>query len=188
MAEVLWADGRKVKAFWHLRQVAEFRKLVEVNLPKWHTYKVRLEGNTEMLHINPWAALISAIVAFLIGFVWYGFLFAKPWTKEMGYDPDMRPSGKAMVKGIVVLAISSFAFCWIFAFYLAGWRFIPGMEGMSTASFALNSALSVWLGFFMPLHLSRVAWERHSWKLFAINSAHHLVVAGVVALILAYWQ
>jgi hypothetical protein len=140
-----------------------------------------------MLHINVLAVLVAAFVTFVLGFLWYTVLFAKPWMKDMGYDPNMRPSGKAMAKGIALMVIGNFAFAWIFAFYLAGWKFIPGFEQMSTISFALNSALSVWLGFFAPVHLSKVVWERHTWKLFFINSGYNLVAAMIVAVILAYW-
>ena len=136
------------------------------------------------LQINVIAVLVATAVTFILGFIWYAKLFAKPWTREMGYDPNMRPDGKTMVKGMALMVIGNFLFAWVLAFYLAGWKFIPGFEQMSTASFAVNSALSVWIGFLMPLHLSKVVWERHSWKLFFINSGYHLVAAVVVALIL----
>ena len=136
------------------------------------------------LQINVIAVLVATAVTFILGFIWYAKLFAKPWTREMGYDPNMRPDGKTMAKGMALMVIGNFLFAWVLAFYLAGWKFIPGFEQMSTASFAVNSALSVWIGFLMPLHLSKVVWERHSWKLFFINSGYHLVAAVVVALIL----
>jgi hypothetical protein len=39
-------------------------------------------------HVNLLAVLVSAIATMLIGFLWYSpLLFAKPWMREMGYDP-----------------------------------------------------------------------------------------------------
>ena len=140
-----------------------------------------------MLQINVVAVLVATAATFVLGFIWYAKLFAKPWTKEMGYDPNMRPDGKTMAKGMALMVIGNFLFAWVLAFYLAGWKFIPGSAQMETLSFAINSALSVWIGFFVPVHLSRVAWEKHSWRLFFINSGYHLVATVVVALILAYW-
>ena len=139
------------------------------------------------LKINVVAVLVAVVVNFILGFIWYAKLFMKSWTKEMGYDPNMRPDGKAMAKGMALMVVGNFLFAWILAFYLAGWKFIPGSDQMGTLSFALNSALSVWIGFFLPVHLSRVVWEKHSWKLFFINSSYHLVATIVVATILAYW-
>ena len=139
------------------------------------------------LKINIAAVLVAVVVNFILGFAWYAKLFMKSWTKEMGYDPNMRPDGKAMAKGMVLMVIGNFLFAWILAFYLAGWTYIPGFEEMGTLSFAVNSALSVWIGFFLPVNLSRVVWEKHSWKLFFINSGYHLVATAVVSIILAYW-
>lgn len=139
------------------------------------------------LKVNVLAIGVAVVVNFVLGFLWYAKLFMKSWTKEMGYDPNMRPGGKAMAKGMAFMVIGNFLFTWVLAFYLAGWKFIPGSAQMGTLSFAVNSALSVWIGFFVPVHLSRVVWEKHSWKLFFINSGYHLVATGVVALILAYW-
>ena len=52
----------------------------------------------------------------------------KSWAKEMGYDPNMRPDGKAMAKGMALMVIGNYLFAWILAFYLAGWKFIPGSD------------------------------------------------------------
>ena len=139
------------------------------------------------LKINVIAVVAAVVVNFILGFMWYAGIFSKSWSKEMGYDPNMRPGQKAMIKGIILMIVGNFMFAWILAFYLAGWKYIPNSEQMGTFSFAFNSALSVWIGFYAPVHLSRVVWENHSWKLFFINSSYHLVSTIVVACILAYW-
>lgn len=141
-----------------------------------------------MFRINVFAVFTAAVVNFILVFIWYTVLFAKPWMKEMAYDPTVRPDGKTMAKGMALTVVGNFLFAWVLAFYLAGWRLLPGgPDEFGTLPFALNSGLSVWIGFFLPVHLSKVAWEKHSWKVFAINSGYHLVATVVVALILAYW-
>lgn len=139
------------------------------------------------LHVNTLAVIVAVVVNFILGFAWYTALLGKAWTKEMGYDPNMRPDKKAMIKGMVLTAIGNFLFAWVLAFYLAGWQYIPGAKEMSPTTMGINSATSVWFGFFVPVHLSRVVWEKHSWKLFFINSGYHLAATIVVALILSYW-
>ena len=139
------------------------------------------------LNINFLAVAVCVLLSFILGFVWYAALFIKPWTKEMGYDPNMRPDKKQMMKGMMVSVVGNFLFVWMLAFYLAGWKYFPNSDEMGTMSFAINSALSVWLGFFVPVHLSKIVWERHSWRLFFINSGFNLVSVILVALILAYW-
>ena len=138
------------------------------------------------LRINVVAVLIATLTSVVLVFVWYGKLFAKPWIQGMGYDPNMRPDSKTMAKGMALTVVGNFLFAWVLAFYLAGWQFIPGTAEVGWLPVAVNSALSVWIGFFVPVHLSKVVWEKHSWKLFFINSGYHLVSAVVVASIVAY--
>ena len=140
------------------------------------------------LKINVIAVLTAVAVNFVIGFSWYGALFAKAWGKEMGYDPNMRPDRNTMLKGMALMIVGNFLFALVLAFYLAGWQYIPGAKEMSPFSTGINSAISVWIGFYVPVHLGRIVWEKHSWKLFSINSGYHLVATAVVALILTYWR
>ena len=137
------------------------------------------------LQINIIAILVAMVANFIIQMVWYTALFSKSWSKEMGYDPNMRPSKKEMFKGMALTFISSFLFSWVLAFYLAGWKFIPGASEMTPFVTGINSAISVWMGFFVPVQLSRVVWEKHSWKLFCINVGFHFVATVVVAIILS---
>jgi hypothetical protein len=137
------------------------------------------------LKINIIAILIATVAGFIIQMIWYTALFSKTWSKEMGYDPNMRPDKKGMIKGISLSIIGSFLFAWVLAFYLAGWKFIPGANEMGPIGTGINSALSVCIGFFIPVQLSRVVWEKHSWKLFFINVGYHLVATTAVAVILS---
>jgi len=44
-----------------------------------------------MHHLNLAAIFVAAISTMVAGFLWYSpILFAKPWMREMGYDPDDR--------------------------------------------------------------------------------------------------
>jgi hypothetical protein len=107
------------------------------------------------LKINIIAILASVIACFVIQMVWYTAIFAKPWMKEMGYDPNMRPDKKSMMKGVLLTFLGTFLFAWVLAFYLAGWKYIPGATEMTPFVTGINSAISVWVGFFVPVHLSR---------------------------------
>ena len=140
------------------------------------------------LKINIIAILAAVAANFIIQMIWYTTLFSKSWSKEMGYDPAMRPDKKAMLKGMALTFVSSFLFAWVLAFYLAGWKFIPGANEMNPFATGINSAISVWMGFFVPVQLSRVVWEKHSWKLFSINVGYYFVATTVVAIILSYWS
>jgi hypothetical protein len=114
------------------------------------------------LHINIFAFLVAVVANIAIQMIWYSALFSKSWCLEMGYDPNRRPQKKEMFKGIALNFISSFLFTWVLAFYLEGWKFIPQADDMTPFVTRINSAISVWVGFFIPVQLNRVVWEKHS--------------------------
>jgi len=52
-----------------------------------------------MHSLNWLAILVAAISTMVIGFLWYShLLFAKPWMKEMGYDPNDKAKTEEMKK------------------------------------------------------------------------------------------
>jgi hypothetical protein len=77
---------------------------------------------------------------------------------------------------------------YVFAHNMAAWTFVPDMQNSPASSTILQSAIFTWLGFFLPVDLSRVAWEKGSWKLFAINTGYHLMTLLVAATILTLWR
>ncbi len=50
---------------------------------------------------------------------------------------------------------------------------------------ALIGAFFTWLGFFVPVQLGRVAWEKAPWALFAINAGGHLVALALMSTVFA---
>lgn len=138
--------------------------------------------------INMIAVLTSVVVNFIIGFIWFTPLFGKIWGREMGYDPEMKPDKGVMLKGMSYMLIGNFLFAWVLAWTMAGWQFIPGAKDMGPLINAINSAVFLWLGFYLPGQLGSTVWEKKSWTLFAINTGYSLVSLLVVAFILAFWK
>lgn len=52
--------------------------------------------------INFGAVAVCVLLSFTLGFIWYAAILTKPWIAEMGYDPNMRPDTRQMMKGMVV--------------------------------------------------------------------------------------
>jgi hypothetical protein len=139
------------------------------------------------LQINYAAIVVAVVVNFFIGFIWYTPLFGKAWAKEMGYDTSIKPTAGQLAKGLTLMIIGNFLMAYVFAHNIAAWTFVPGTDEMGAAGTILNSAIFTWLGFFVPLDLDRIAWEKKSWRLFAINGGYHLVILLVAATILTLW-
>ena len=139
------------------------------------------------IKVNALAILVAVVVNFILGFIWYTPLFGKIWGKEMGYDPNMKPDKSVMMKGMSFMIIGNLLFAWVLAHNIAAWLFVPGIKEMGPFSNSLTSAIFTWLGFYLPGQLGATVWEKHSWKLFGINTGYNLVSLLVVAFILTYW-
>jgi len=139
------------------------------------------------IKVNVLAILVAVVVNFILGFIWYTPLFGKIWGKEMGYDPNMKPDKSVMMKGMSFMIIGNLLFAWVLAHNIAAWLFVPGIKEMGPFSNSLTSAIFTWLGFYFPGQLGATVWEKHSWKLFGINTGYSLASLLVVASILTYW-
>ena len=143
------------------------------------------------INISIVAILIAVVANFFFGFLWYTPLFGKAWAREMGFDPDEKPSGAVMVRGMIFMVIGNFLFAWVFANNMAAWNPVTwGLppSDVPPASNALMAAFFTWMGFFLPVDIGAVTWERKSWKLFGINTGYHLLSLVIVAMILSYMQ
>ncbi|MEO5601466.1 MAG: DUF1761 domain-containing protein [Cyclobacteriaceae bacterium] len=124
---------------------------------------------------------------FILGFIWYTPLFGRAWAKELGFDTTIKPAGGQMAKGIIFMVIGNFLMAYVFAHNMAAWTFVPGMDNIPAIATILQSAIFTWLGFYLPVDLGAVAWEKKSWKLFGINTGYHLMMLFVAATILTLW-
>lgn len=140
----------------------------------------------EELHINFTAVIVAVVATFLFSFIWYTVLFGKAWAVEMGFDMSVKPPASTMIKGMLFMILGNIFLAFVFAHNIAAWGFVPESKAMAPIVQIINSAMFTWLGFYLPGDLSRVAWEKHSWKLFAINTFYHLIMLFIAASILTY--
>jgi len=141
----------------------------------------------ESIHINLVAVLVATIANFFVGYIWYTPLFGKTWARENGFDMSGKPAGGVIAKGMIINVIGNFFLAYVFAHNNMAWSFVPGMAEMSMFMKLFNAVFFTWLGFYLPVDLNTVAWERKSWKLFAINTGYHfvmLLVAGAILMMM----
>lgn len=140
----------------------------------------------ESIQINVIAILVAVVTNFILGFLWYTPLFGKAWAKEMGFDPNIKPAGSEMARGMIFMIIGNFFLAYVFAHNMIAWSFVPGADQMTAVSKILDATFFTWLGFFLPVDIGVVAWEKKSWKLFGINTSYHLAMLLVTATLLTY--
>jgi Protein of unknown function (DUF1761) len=137
-------------------------------------------------NLNLLAVLVAAISTMVVGFLWYSpILFAKPWMREMGYDPDDKVRVQEMQKSAGPAYFGAFIASLVSAFVLAlffHWLHVQSLE------LGLMVALHVWLGFVATVQLTGVLFMKQSMKLFAINTGYQLACYLAMGTILTVWR
>jgi hypothetical protein len=141
-----------------------------------------------MIPINFIAVFVAAIASMIIGFIWYGPLFGKEWSKLMGWG-DMTPEKmKEMQKKARPAYAITFVAALIMAYVLAHALLFVSLNMGTIGFFAgLSAGFWCWLGFVMPVSLGTVLWDQKPWKLWFINTGYWLVLLLVMGVILAIW-
>ena len=142
------------------------------------------------IHLNYSAVFIAALAQMVIGFLWFGPIFGKVWAREMCKPADFRPSGSEMLRATVIQLVAAFLIAWVLAHVVNVWR--PSVWGVGQDgpawTYGFYAGFFVWLGFFVPLMLSALAWGGRTWKLFFIDAAGNFILLQVSGMILAFWR
>lgn len=136
---------------------------------------------------------LAVVAAFFIGFIWFTFLFGKQWAREfnmeMGEGGDFKSMLPSMIKDIVGSFLLAYVL-WHSMMYAVPsvWADTLGAaaaENNGAWFYGLMTAFFIWLGYFVPVALSRTGWERRSWTWFGIDVGYNLVKLLVMGQILA---
>jgi hypothetical protein len=142
------------------------------------------------MHINYLAVLVCAVVAMPVGFLWFGPLFGKLWARHMGFGDMQPPDARSMGTSMVIFFVSNLLIAWVLAHAIEAWQ--ASSWGLSPDAapwiYAVSAGFFNWLGFFLPLQMNRVAWEKRRWGLVLINSSFDLTRLILFGVILSYWQ
>ena len=135
-----------------------------------------------MPHVNYLAVLVTAIVVFVLGWLWYSpFLFYKPLMRARGSDPAAAAAG-AMPAGKLVI---EFLRCFVLVYVIA--HFVV-LLGVSNWFIAAHFGLLLWIGFPVVLLVGSVLWEHVPVKVAAIHAGDWLVKLLVIPIILSAWH
>jgi len=135
--------------------------------------------------INFWAVLVSAIATMVIGFFWYSpILFAKPWMRLMGFDPNDKAKIAEMRKNAGKIYSLAFVASIASAVVLAK---IIDITTVNTIPYGMKIGFAVWLGFVTTVQLTGALFGKQPTKLYLINTGYQLVCYLAMGAILAVW-
>ena len=144
---------------------------------------VHLQALWQFIAGNPVTILICVVVYMIIGSIWYGPLFSRPWTRMNGINTDAAQKEmmmKAMIPGMTMSVITGFVIATVLG---------RGMQllDMSSPAYPLIIATILWLPFTALPFGQNYAYLQKPFKLFLIDAGYMLVSMWSIALIL-YWM
>ncbi|MBX4204577.1 MAG: DUF1761 domain-containing protein [Candidatus Doudnabacteria bacterium] len=139
--------------------------------------------------INYLAVLVCGVAAMLLGFLYFGPLFGKLYSRLMGFDA-MDPLAreelkKGMGKSYMITFVGSLVTAWVLAhaiIYAGNYMHWSGLTA------GLATGFMSWLGFMATVTLGNVLWGRQSWKLWTLSNGHNLLQLLVFGAILGTWK
>ena len=136
-------------------------------------------------HVNHWAILVSALIQWFLGALWYSpVLFAKPWMAMVNV-PTGPAKQKSMIAGMIAGMIASFIGSLILSFILLHTILWSGASTWGMGAFV---GLINWLGFIAAPSFAQGIYEGRPFKLFAINTGYWLVGMLITGALLATWR
>lgn len=125
-----------------------------------------------MTNINYLAIFVSAFSSMVLGSIWYGPLFGKPWMKMMGKTMES-------MKGITGIEMAK----------LYGIQFVGSIVMALVLSQLSNiTPFLIWAGFVAPVTLTTVLWEGKPWKLWFLNNGYFLILLYQMSYVLSFWK
>ena len=127
--------------------------------------------------LNWWAILVATVVAFMLGYVWYGPVFGKAWLAALGKTEDeIEPSPTPFI----VSAVAALATCLVVAALMSG----LGMTGIGDGAIL---GLLTGIGFIAASMASDTAFCGWGWKLWAIQAGYRVAYSILMGAIIGAW-
>jgi hypothetical protein len=131
--------------------------------------------------LNYLAILVTAVVIFAIGALWYTVLFGKQWLAAHGYTPEQL---EGMKQGMGRTYGISFLCYLVLAAVMQ--LLIVRME-ITEAIGGVKLGLTCWLGFVATIGLTANLYSNKRFSTYLIDAGYQLVFMVVAGVILAVW-
>jgi hypothetical protein len=133
-------------------------------------------------HINYLAVLVSGVVIFMLGGLWYSpVLFAKKWMALQVRTAEDMSGGGYMAAMYVQVFVCGLLTAWVLAILI---EFLPEFGMMR----AVKLAILCWLGFAAATSYGTSMFSMKPKALWLIDTAFNLVSFVIAAVILAAWR
>lgn len=139
-----------------------------------------------MIEVNYLAIIVSAVIATVLGMVWYGPLFGKAWLRVLKVSPNDMETQKKMKEGMMPVLATQILLTlfqvYVLAHFINAWSEASGVE----------TALWIWTAFVMPMIAGMTMWSNDSvslkWTRFLVQGGYQLACFLIFGAILGVWK
>jgi uncharacterized protein DUF1761 len=127
---------------------------------------------------NWWAILVSTVLAFVLGGLWYGPLFGQAWMQAMGKtEEDIEPTPAPFIISFFTALLTAVVLAWLIgALQVTTW--------LGGASIGLVTGI----GFIATAMASDTAFCGWGMKLFVIQAGYRVLYSILMGAVLGGWQ
>ena len=131
--------------------------------------------------LNYLAILVTAVVIFVIGALWYTVLFGKAWLAAHAYTPEQ-------IEGMKQGMGRTYGLSFLCYLVLAGvMDLLIVLLGITAATGGAKLGAVCWLGFVATIGLTANLYSNKRLATYLIDAAYQLVFMVVAGVILAIW-
>lgn len=134
--------------------------------------------------INYLAVFVAAVAYMVLGFLWYGPLFGKPWMKLIGMsERDMEAAKKGMGKTYALTMLGAIVMFYVLVHFIEVSNVAEAGEGAMVGFWA-------WLGFVATTGANDFLFsvKPKPWNLYFLNQGYLLFGLMIGGAILAGWR
>jgi magnesium-transporting ATPase (P-type) len=132
------------------------------------------------VRINYLAVIVAAILYFLLGGLWFGFLFSNQWVALEGFkEADLKNINPTIP--YIVSMIANLVIAFILALVCATQKADSAVKGAQTG-------ILMGIGFVATTALSTYMFEGRSFHLYLINEGYPVVGLGLMGGVIGAWK
>ena len=127
---------------------------------------------------NWWAILVSTVLAFVLGGLWYGPLFGQAWMQAIGKtEADIQPTPAPFVISFFTALLTAVVLAWLIS-----------ALGVNTWIGGAMLGLVTGVGFIATAMASDTAFCGWGMKLFVIQAGYRVLYSILMGAVLGGWQ
>ncbi|XOV83105.1 MAG: DUF1761 domain-containing protein [bacterium] len=128
--------------------------------------------------INWWAVLVSTVLAFVLGGLWYGPLFGQAWMQAIGKtEADIAPTPAPFIISFFTALLTAVVLAWLIS-----------ALGVSSWMGGATIGLVTGVGFIATAMASDTAFCGWGVKLFVIQAGYRVLYSILMGAVLGGWQ